>query len=150
MVTSVARALPPWLSTAGQDLLVDPILPADLRVVREELEMIGHRVPPRPAIIQGHVRHQVADQFVSQAGEQAPQASAVLFIDSIVGVEPEDPVAGGVVDARIAGGGKIIAPGEVEDAGAETGGQLAGAVGGAGVHHDGLVHQVGRRPKAGR
>jgi hypothetical protein len=73
----------------------------------------------------------------------------VGFIEIFVAVEPEDPVAAGVPQALIAGGGEAINPGEVEDAGAQRRRHLFGAVGGAGVDDDHLVDQVGGGTKAG-
>ena len=53
------------------------------------------------------------------------QPVAVVLVEAVVGVEPEDPVAGGVPQALVAGGGEVVHPGEVEDLRAEASGDLA-------------------------
>ena len=45
------------------------------------------------------------------------QLVAVLLVEAVVGVEPEDPVSRGVLQAGVAGGGEVVDPGEVEDLG---------------------------------
>jgi hypothetical protein len=67
---------------------------------------------------------------------------AVLLVEAVVGVHPEDEVTAGVVEAGVAGGGEVVAPGEVEDPGAVLEGDLFGAVGGAGIEDDDVAEEA--------
>jgi hypothetical protein len=60
----------------------------------------------------------------------------------VVGVEPHDPSAGGVVDAHVAGRGEVAAPGPVHHLGTGLLAKFHRAVGGAGIHHDQLAGKV--------
>src|SRR5262249_36011498 len=75
--------------------------------------------------------------------EQGPQPPAVVLVQAVVGVEPEDPIAGGVAEAFGAGGGEAFLAGEVVNLGPVAGGDRLRGVGEAGVHDDDLVRQVG-------
>src|SRR5262249_59523256 len=81
--------------------------------------------------------------------EQGAESLVVGLVEAVVGVQPEDPLAPGMPQALVAGGGEAVHPWEVEHAGAKLSGDLAGAVGGAGVHHDDFVHQAGSGTQAG-
>ncbi len=50
----------------------------------------------------------------------------------------------------VAGGGKIVPPGKIIDFVGKAGGNLPGAVGGAGVHDDDFVHQIRRALQTAR
>ena len=91
----------------------------------------------------------VGGVLVFQPGEQAAEPLAVLGVEAVVGVEPEDPLARGVTQRLVAGGGEIIDPGEVEDLGAEARGDGPGAVGRAGVDDDHFVDEIFDPRKAG-
>jgi hypothetical protein len=76
--------------------------------------------------------------LIAELIERGFQLAAVGLIEVFVGIEPEDPVAGGVAEGFDPGRGEVIDPGEVEDAGAQGGGELFGAVGRAGIDNDDL------------
>ena len=80
----------------------------------------------------------------------ASQLGPLGRLDHVVGVEPEGVVAGGAGQRRVAGGGEVVDPGEVEDPRPERAGDLHGAVGRAGVDDDDLVEEPGGRAQAGR
>src|SRR4029077_2599319 len=77
---------------------------------------------------------------------EAMHESAKLFegvrLDSLVGIEPEDPVTGGMGKRFIAGGGEVVRPGEIKDPGAELPGNVRGAVGRSGVDGNDFVKQL--------
>ncbi len=133
-----------------QALLVHPVLPAHVRMVAEEPHVIDIHGRADALVRPGARLHDVGGVFVFEAGEQLAQLLAVFFVEPVIGVEPEDPVPRGVSQALIAGAGEVVAPGEVEDAGAEGGGDFLGAVGRAGVDDDDFVDEVGRRSTSGR
>ena len=55
-----------------------------------------------------------------------------------------------MADALVAGRGKIVAPGEVEDLGAVLGGDFFRGVGRAGIDDDRFIDQIDDRPEARR
>jgi hypothetical protein len=93
-----------------------------------------------PLTGQTRALHDIGCVVQRQTPELGPQAGGVLFIEAVIGVHPEDPVAGSMAQAFITGGGEAIHPGKVNDLGTETGSDLAGAVAGAGVHNSNLIH----------
>ena len=67
---------------------------------------------------------------------------SIGFVEDIVGVEPGDIVAGCLGKGKISGGGKVVAPREIEYfIGKGTGGYLS-AVGRAGIDDDDLVKDI--------
>ena len=53
----------------GQDLLVDPVLPAEARMLGEQLGVIDDTGLPRSPIIQGDVVHEIGDVLLGQVRE---------------------------------------------------------------------------------
>ena len=140
--------LVPRPSDRQQDLLVHAVFPTQGRVAAEQPDVV-HR-HPRPVRVVGvrELLHQVGRAVALQAVEHGPQPPAVLRVEPLVGVEPEDPVAGRVADALVPRGGEVVHPREIDDDGAAVERHLAGPVGRAGVDDDHLVHQVGDRGQA--
>ncbi|MNK91364.1 hypothetical protein D3C87_1114600 [compost metagenome] len=68
--------------------------------------------------------------------------------DDLVGIQNQDPVPRGMRQGLVARGGEIPCPGKVEDLGAEALGNLAGAIGGAGIDQDDLVDEPAHAGKA--
>jgi hypothetical protein len=129
-------------SERGQDLLVDPVAPANGGVVRKNPDVV-HDGRVRRQAEDAMTLHHVSDVPAPQTVQKRAQPAAVLLVEPVVGVEPDDPLAGRMPQALIAGRGEVIDPGKVEDAGDELGGQVAGAVLRPGVHHEDLVGQLG-------
>jgi hypothetical protein len=77
--------------------------------------------------------------------EQRQQFLPVGLVEAIIGIHPEDPVAGGPAQGFIAGSGKAIDPGEVVHLGAVLASDLASAIVGAGVHEHDLVKDAAQR-----
>jgi hypothetical protein len=57
---------------------------------------------------QAQTLHHISKILIGQAGEQLTQEGAVGLVETIVGVQPEDPVAAGRTQALIARGGEAI------------------------------------------
>ena len=76
-------------------------------------------------------------QTVQQRSELLPLGR----VDHVVGIQPEGIIAGGVFQGRVAGGGEIIDPDEVEHPRPEFARDLLGPVGAAGIDHDDLVEK---------
>lgn len=89
--------------------------------------------------------HHEGDVFVLQVTNHGPQSFSIFFIEALVGIKPKNPLAGGVLQAFVAGRGKIIDPGKVENASPKTCRHVLGAIRRAGVDDDYLVYQVSRR-----
>ncbi len=85
----------------------------------------------------------VAGGFITGLVEEGFELGAVVVIEGFIGIEPKDPVAGGVAERLIARRGKAVNPGEVKDAGAQGGGDFLGAVSGAGIDDNHLDDEVG-------
>ena len=134
----------------GQDLLVNAVLPADFLVVAKQPDVVHRGGDAADRVGQAQALHAVGGVFVAQRGQQGPQLLAVDVVDAVVGVQPQDPVAGGVPQRLVARRREVVAPGEVHELhlDAEGGGNLPGAVGRAGVHHDDLVDEVDGRAQA--
>src|SRR6478672_18157 len=92
-----------------------------------------------------HVEH---SRFPVELVEQGGQFKLVVRTETIVGVKPENPVAGRMAQALIAGGGEIIAPNKIVYLGREAAGHLAGFVAGARIDNHNLVEQLGNRREA--
>jgi len=73
----------------------------------------------------------------------------VRRLDAIVSVEPEGVIARGAGQRRVAGGGEVINPDEVEHARPERACDLDRAVGRAGVDDHDLIEEAARRFQAG-
>ncbi len=134
----------------GQDLLVDAVGPADVGVVAEEAALIDQGGRVAGVEVGGALAQDVTGGLVAELVEEGFELGAVLIIEGFVGVEPEDPVAGGVAERLIARRGKAVNSGEVEDAGAQGGGDFLGAVIGAGIDHDHFGDEVGTGAQTGR
>ena len=94
-----------------QDLLVHAMFPAELRMPPEEPHMIyGGGTSCRR---QAEAFHRIGRLPFRQAGEQAAELLAVRLIEPVVGVHPEDPVPGRMVESHIARRRKAIHPGKV-------------------------------------
>ena len=128
-----------------QDLLVDAVLPADRRVVTEQADVVDDRGGVRGGLQHGALGHRVGHVRVRQLGEEGAQAFAVRVVQALVGVQPKNPVAGGVAEALVAGGGEAVTPHEVVNPRTQPDGNLARLVRGACVHHNYLTNQILRR-----
>ena len=112
---------------ALQDALVDPALEAVLRAVAEEAQDV---------LLQRGLAGVVADAVDDRQRkpsrqvrrDELAQLRRVLGDEGLVGVEEEDPVAGGGVEADVARGGEVVVPGVLEDLGAVLAGDVGGAV----------------------
>ena len=80
----------------------------------------------------------------SQAGQYAwPLAQArPALVKAIVGIEPEDPLAGGVLEAFIASRGEVVAPLEEMDVRREPAGDLDSGVMRARIDDDDFIKQM--------
>jgi hypothetical protein len=87
--------------------------------------------------------HQIDARLAAQGGTELRQPRAIVAVDSVVGIQPEDPVLGGVAERFVAGRGKVVAPGEFVDLRAQARSHFPRAVGRAGVDDDHLVDQAG-------
>ncbi len=137
--------LDPLGQVGGQpvrDLLVQPALEAVLRAVAEHPQRV---VDDAGAIAFGaRVAgfEQVEGLAPDVAGERA-ELGRIAVDEHLVGVEVDDPVAGGGVERDVAGLGEGARPFPFDDARPEGPGDLDRAVLGAGVHDDDLVHRGG-------
>jgi len=92
--------------------------------------------------------HGVGNVLICQACNQPLEAPAVVLVEALVGIEPEDPSALRVAQAFVSGGSKVIHPGKFINLGAETAGDLFGAVPRAGVDDDYFANEVGNGVQA--
>ncbi len=134
----------------GQDLFMDAVLPADVGMVAEEAALIDQGGRVAGTDLGGALLQIESRRFLTERREEGAELAAVFRIEVLIGVEPEDPVAGGVAQGFIAGGGEAVAPGEGEDAGTQGGGDFLGAVAGAGIDDDHFGDEVGDGAQAGR
>ena len=82
-----------------------------------------------------------------QQGDELPP---LLRLDHIIGIEPEGIIAGRVRERRVAGGGEVVDPGEIEDLRPELPGDLARAIDAAGIDDDDLIEDPAHRLQAVR
>src|SRR5262245_41754907 len=81
------------------DLLMHPILPADLRMISEQVHGVDHQALLALIARRALPFHQVTNIVGGQTGEQSAEAIAVGLIDPVVGVQPKDPFAGSPANA---------------------------------------------------
>jgi hypothetical protein len=74
--------------------------------------VVGAMLPRAGAVDLQHVSQNLIGML---AGGQVAQLPSVGFVDRVIGVHPEEPVALGVAERLVAGGREIIAPGELEE-----------------------------------
>ena len=60
-------------------------------------------------------------------------------VEDVVGVQPEYPFTGAVLECKVAGGGKVLDPVEVEDLSPASSSPWDGAVSGSGVYDDEFI-----------
>src|SRR5436190_24395966 len=94
--------------------------------------------------------HHVSGRLSGKSGEQAAEAVLIRFVEAVVGVQPEYPIAGCPPQRFVASGGKVITPSEVEDARPQARSKLRRIVLRPGVHYDDLVHERGDWTQAQR
>ena len=86
---------------ARDDLLEDPVIPADLRAIREEPDLLHDHVSPSRRAGQGRLSqteltHDVTvDPLAETLEEGAEPLARVRLGEPLVGIEPEDPTPGG-------------------------------------------------------
>jgi len=121
---------------------MDGVTIADVRVAAEQAQGARRTRPPRflLAVLDPHVvtRHGLVGQHLLEL-HRADR------LEALVGVEDQHPVAAGLVQRRVAGGGEVVAPGDVDHAGAVALGDQTGVVLGSGVGDDDLVDDRQRR-----
>ena len=71
------------------------------------------------------------------------------LINHIVGIDPANPIAGGMAEGILAGRREVVTPGKVEDTVGVPARHGFGSVGRAGVHDHDLVHRTGQTGQAG-
>ena len=122
---------------AGKNLLVDAAGEKHLRRVAEQT---GNEAAAFVFLAGIHQRQAERDGVgIVHVGLKLRVLRGGQFL---VGVEHQNPVAGGVLQRGVAGGGKIIAPRERINFRAEFARDLHRAVGRAGVHHDDLRREA--------
>jgi len=131
-----------------QDLFVNAIVPAAHREITEEADVIDNCGQGAGSSGCAQALHSIGGIVIAKSDEQLAEFDAVGIVEMLIGVEPEEPLPGGVADGFIACSGEVVAPGEVEDTSAELGSDAFGVIAGAGVQDDYLVHEVARRGEA--
>lgn len=111
----------------GQDLLVDAVLPADGGVIAKEPRLLDHGAARGIALWPGMLLQDIAGVLIAEPDEQLQQPLSVSRVEAFIGIQPENPVAGGLAKRLIACG-EAIDPGEVDDLGPERGSDLSGTV----------------------
>jgi hypothetical protein len=128
-------------------LLVDAALEAVLRAPPPQAQGVMGDGRAR-FVTAGVVGLDQVEGLTPGLSQQLAQLRRVLRLHVLVGVQVHHPVAGGVVQRDVAGVGERPVPGEVDHGRAERARDLGGAVAGAGVDHDHLVHGVLHRLQA--
>ena len=81
----------------GQDLLVDAVVPAEAGTVTEEADLIddggGSGVTGERRLL-----HDEGGVVVVEAAQQVEELATVGLVEVLVGVQPQDPVAGGMAE----------------------------------------------------
>src|SRR5262249_9109043 len=115
---------------SGHDLFVDAVVPAHVWPVAKQAYVVDFGGLHAGDGGRGARGHHEGDIFGGEVAEQGGELRPVGVVHEVIGVEPAGPGAGGVAEAFVAGGGEVVAPGEVENAGTELAGDLLGAIGG--------------------
>ena len=116
----------PGSAQRGHDLLVHAIGPADIVAAGKQPDMIDDGLAPAAvgAGVAG-TSHDVSRRLVPpQSVEHHLELRPLVRIDHIVGVEPEDIIAGGVGKRLVPRRREVVDPGEREHAGLEGAGDL--------------------------
>lgn len=117
-----------------EDLFMDAGDVEEAGGVSEETGDVGIAIGFGADVHQGQAGAE--DAVLGQGGTKAVVLIGGKFL---VGIQAEDPIAAGMEEGGIAGGGEVIAPGEGMNFGTEGAGDLEGAIGGAGIDHHDLV-----------
>ena len=117
----------------GHHRLVHRPLKADLREVGEHLDL------PKTRTVGPFVDQREIECLVRLSPLDLAHLFPVDVQQIIVGVQPQNPVAGGQFERFVARCGKIVAPGEMTYPGTVATGDLHGLVGRPGVYHDEFV-----------
>ena len=131
------------------DLLVDRTREAVVRTVPPEPE--GEMLRCRPRLLLSRVVG--LDEPVRLApwlARELDEPRRIARLELLVGVEPEDPVAGRRLDADVARLGEVAGPLEVQNASAERLGDLHRPIARARVDDDHLRDRLAARLEAGR
>jgi hypothetical protein len=105
-------------------------LPADDRPRREVVALRHH------------------DRIQILAGDQLANARVILAGDRLVGIERQDPVAGGLFEREVPREAEVVLPLDVKQAGAECARDLHRPIGAAGIDEDDFVRELTHRLEA--
>ena len=119
------------LEGAG-DVLVDDTAEADARVVSKEAQFGSRRQTSLPFKCE---RRPGKTRIVKKLGKP----DALRHMQAVVGVDPEDPVAGRLIEGVVPGRGEVVRPRNLVEPRAMRTRDLTGPVPGPGVHDDDLV-----------
>ena len=82
------------LANGRQDLLVDAVAPAHVGAVAEEADVVHDGGRAGGPVGQAQALHGVGGVLVLRGTANRRAAGAVVLVQAVVGVEPEDPLAG--------------------------------------------------------
>ena len=142
-----AEALAQVVGHRVADLLVDGTREAILRTIAPEPQREVLRGGPC-LLLPGVVRLDEPVRLSPGLPGELGEPRGIAGLELLVGVEPEDPVAAGRLEAHVARFGEAAGPGEGNDARTEGLGDLDGAVGRTGVDDHHLGDGVSARREA--
>ena len=108
-----------------QDLLVDPVTPPGLGEPAEQPHLVDDDRRLRPRRGRRALAHDVRGVLVLQPGQERPQLEAILLVEPLVAVQPEDPVPPRVPQRFVARRGEAVHPRERSTPGHRSGAATA-------------------------